>query len=445
MNPSQLADMSLRDFCELYRTGNLSDQIKDMTLSEIVAKANEEASGKEVSTSGGLGCESSEGEKKFMWRESLPNSNDTNVPLLLWRGDENNEATLALAFGLYDSEFSQLEKDDLEVEVNSSDVETVLFSVDLDYPKDEKLSRKHFGLAGSGSDYLCTYCSSSRKTVKDPPYSGDAPVTLTNTLLTEASRYCQFNPQKKNQSQLSKISFGSKEFPLSSTEPINEKPDALHLDINVTKHLVTIASRLYHHKESGQPLKYEKAEVDQKEMDSSEAKYHKILREKIRTLPEITQYPGNFAREFCDPANTAFIRNPLPNIPDTEVWNELMTLWRKMRSVHKPSEDPSDEEIAQYKSWVIEFQEKIFSLKWVPVANQIHRCCHVAFFMQSKSIRSIGAYSLEGRGYNVPEIKLLILKLFKKFIYAEVFHYFFLFYFFLFFFAAKFAKYLKLN
>ena len=50
MNPSQLADMSLRDFCELYRTGNLSDQIKDMTISEIVDKANEEASGKVAHT-----------------------------------------------------------------------------------------------------------------------------------------------------------------------------------------------------------------------------------------------------------------------------------------------------------------------------------------------------------------------------------------------------------
>ena len=44
------------------------DQIKDMTLNEIVDKANEEASGKpkEVSTSGGLVCESSEGKEKFM-------------------------------------------------------------------------------------------------------------------------------------------------------------------------------------------------------------------------------------------------------------------------------------------------------------------------------------------------------------------------------------------
>merc|ERR1712096_155512 len=69
---------------------------------------------------------------------------------------------------------------------------------------------------------------------------------------------------------------------------------------------------------------------------------------------------------------------------------------RNMRSVHKRKEDPSDDGVKLFKSWVVEFQEKFFSLKWVPAANQIHRLSHIAFFMQSSSIRSIGAYSLEG-------------------------------------------------
>ena len=63
----------------------------------------------------------------------------------------------------------------------------------------------------------------------------------------------------------------------------------LYLDINVTHHLVKIASRLYHHKVSGQPLKYEKSGMDKKDMESNEALYFKFLRQKIATLPEITQ------------------------------------------------------------------------------------------------------------------------------------------------------------
>ena len=108
------------------------------------------------------------------------------------------------------------------------------------------------------------------------------------------------------------------------------------------------------------------------------------------------QCPGNFFREFMDEANKDFVREPLPDIPDSMVWIDLMALWRNMRAIHKSSKDPSDNDIELYKAWVVEFQEKIFSLKWVPVANQIHRLSHLAFFMQSKPIRSIGAYSLEG-------------------------------------------------
>ena len=88
------------------------------------------------------------------------------------------------------------------------------------------------------------------------------------------------NPGNKSQTQLSKISNGDKDIPICSTEPRDEKPDCLHLDINVTKHLITVASRIYHHKCSGQPLKDIKSELDKKEIESSEAKYHEFLRSK---------------------------------------------------------------------------------------------------------------------------------------------------------------------
>jgi hypothetical protein len=459
MSHTDLLNMNLRDFCDLFRNGSLPEQFSDMSLTEIVNAVTKESDGEkstaeeeqqvgpqkmnvlgsqvrvelqddEQETSirphphpgrtdaqphGVAGSpaqeqvrqQEQEGDiqvlekqkKTFQWREKLPNSNNTNPPILLWRGDENSSATTTLAFGLYDDEFRELQSEHiLEVDVKDTTGESikVKFDVDLDYPKDEKLSRKHAGLAGSGSDNLCTYCNQSRKTVKDPPQKGDNPVTLTNTLLREASHYCQLNPDQKSQEQLSKIAHGVKEVPLSSTEPKDERPDSLHMDLNVTKQLVNIASRLYHHKVSGQPLKYEKTGIDKKEMESNEALYYQMLRGKISTLPELTQCPGNFFREYMDEANKEFVKEPLPNVPDTTTWNDLMELWRKMRAIHKSSKDPTDDEIEQFKTWVIEFQEKIFSLSWVPVANQIHRLSHLAFFMQSKPIKSIGAYSLEG-------------------------------------------------
>ena len=426
MLASDLARMSLEEICDLYDQGRFPADLSSLSLSEIIKIADTEdvredpnqaeaSAGSQVSASplvyvsaqlspspqvsASISDRQDKVDKNFSWREKLPNSNNTNVPLLLWRADENNTATVTLAFGLYKEEFNDMEKKELiEIKMRAADGKDVYdkFEVNLDFPKDEKLARKTSGLAGSGSQYLCTYCDANRNTVMDPPYSGDAKVSLTNNLLMEAAHYCQLNPDKRSQAELSKISLGTKHMPICSTDPVKEKPDALHLDINVTKQLVTIANRLFHHKRTGQPLKYNKTEVDKTEMNSSEALYHKKLRERIATLPEITQNPGNFAREFCDESNADFIKQPLPEILDTEIWIDLMKLWRKMRSVHKRKEDPSDDEVKLFKSWVVEFQEKFFSLKWVPAANQIHRLSHIAFFMQSSSIRSIGAYSLEG-------------------------------------------------
>ena len=69
---------------------------------------------------------------------------------MLWRGDENNTATLALAFGLYDKEFLGLQHaENLKIQVHANDNETLMETVivDLVFPKDEKLARKTHGQA----------------------------------------------------------------------------------------------------------------------------------------------------------------------------------------------------------------------------------------------------------------------------------------------------------
>ena len=344
---------------------------------------------------------SGELESRFVWKEEKPNSDKSNIPLLLWRGDENNTATVALAFGLYDKEFKELQElHDLLVLVSKDEqheMSWVNVSVDLALPKDEKLARKSHGQAGSGSDFLCTYCDASRKTISDPPYSGNREVTLTSNLLTEAARYCNLNPGKKSQEQLVKHSFGVKEHPITSTEPSQEIPDALHLDINVTTFLINIACRIFHYGgKEGATFKYEKIEAEKKEIESSEEKYFTKLRERIATLPELTQFPGNFAREFCAAENANFISDPLPDCAEKKTWDRLMVLWRCMRSIHKSNEEPSAENIELFRLFAVEFQEKVYSFTWVPPANQVHRLSHVAFFMQSRDVKSVGAFSLEG-------------------------------------------------
>ena len=255
-------------------------------------------------------------------------------------------------------------------------------------------------MAGSGSDYICTYCDASRSNIQDPPYFGSKDVTLTSSLLEEASYYCNLNPGKKSQAQVVKHSFGTKDSPLTFTEPEQEVPDALHLDLNVTPHLITIACRIFLF--GGQEnaiFQYNKTENQKKAMDMSSEKYFRKLREKITSLPSLTQYPGNFTREFCDPKNADFVKEPLPECPEKETWCRLMTLWRSMRMIHKSNSDPTFEQIELFKVMAEEFQEKIYSMKWVTPANQVHRLSHLAYFMQTREIKSIGAFSLEGLGH----------------------------------------------
>ena len=173
MNYSDIANLTLKELCDLFKSGDLPSKFKNLSLLELMDKASKENTdyGREDGTSvveanrdehgqevGDLepavdleptvelepivdlepvvdlepelepefAMEQEEAEatkKTFWWRESLPNSNYTNIPLLIWRGDENNSSTLALAFGLYEDEFKELQKDHvIEVKVKDSEI-----------------------------------------------------------------------------------------------------------------------------------------------------------------------------------------------------------------------------------------------------------------------------------------------------------------------------------
>ena len=202
MNSSDLASMSLNDICEIYKKGDFPPDLAHLTLSDIIKIAEEEENiqrdvegnqgevenvpeeGEELASeeaneeeniqqdlqvnqgeienapeegeepARNVAAVSNDQERKFWWKEKKPNSNNTNVPLLLWRGDENNSATIALAFGLYEEEFKNIENEVLEIKVKSVDGDErfAKIEVEMDFPKDEKLARKSSGLAGSGSE-----------------------------------------------------------------------------------------------------------------------------------------------------------------------------------------------------------------------------------------------------------------------------------------------------
>ena len=151
MRPSELANMSLQDIFKLLASGNLQDNIllpsmENLSISDIVNMGDEEEVGQVVEdVFEDLGADHSEHEvelntviKVFSWREPLPNSNFTNAPLLLWRGDENSDATTTLAFGVYEEEFVELGQNELlEVQVKNSEGNFVneTFSVEMDFPK----------------------------------------------------------------------------------------------------------------------------------------------------------------------------------------------------------------------------------------------------------------------------------------------------------------------
>ena len=116
-----------------------------------------------------------------------------------------------------------------------------LIEIEAVFPKDEKLAHKAHGKAAAGSSYLCTYCDETRSSVVEPPFPGSLPVTTTNKLEEEASYYLTLNPDKKSQDTLSKHSLGMKDKPLVQTDPEEEPPDPLHLDLNISSHLITIA------------------------------------------------------------------------------------------------------------------------------------------------------------------------------------------------------------
>ena len=119
MLPSDLAHLSVRNICDLYASGSFPEEFKNLTLRDLITEAvRGEESGQpsvveeqhivdsrqpsleagqtgpeEVQTgpeSGRMSLETDRVQiqvKKVQWREKVPNCNNTNVPLFLWRGD----------------------------------------------------------------------------------------------------------------------------------------------------------------------------------------------------------------------------------------------------------------------------------------------------------------------------------------------------------------------
>ena len=114
------------------------------------------------------------------------------------------------------------------------------------------------------------------------------------------------------------------------------------------------------------------------------------------TIPDLTQMPGNFCREFCSDQNKDLILQPLPNCDAKSNFGVLMIIWRELRSIHKKT-NPTEAEIDNYPNLVRRFLQLLAQkFPWFkPFPNQFHRLTHNFYFMTNDE-NSLGAKSLEG-------------------------------------------------
>ena len=138
-----------------------------------------------------------------------------------------------------------------------------------------------------------------------------------------------------SQAKILGISLGQKGVPFTTAEPSEEPPDVLHEDINIVEPLFVIGSRILHFgKEAYPQYTYIKKKDKKQQLEQSETVYMSKLRKFCPTIPDITQMPGNFCREYCDEQNAELILEPLPTCDAKTDFKTLMELWRKIRSIH---------------------------------------------------------------------------------------------------------------
>ena len=354
-----------------------------------------------------------------LFKESNPNSGEANNIVLLWKSDENNLATISLAFSIYDKECDDMKENIYEVKVksepehdlnqnagaaideNENDQPGFLkqkIKITVDKPKDEKLSRNAHNRAGAGSTFPCTYCSITRTDASKPPFSGRAEITLTNRLEQEVGNYITQNPSKQSQAKILSISLGQKGMPFTTAEPSDEPPDVLHEDINIVDPVSEIGGRIVHFGDQKYPNYTWIKRKDQKsELEESMKMYMGRMLKVCPTMPNITQMPGNFCREFCSEQNAQLILEPLPDCEAKTNYAILMDLWRTLRSIHKSS-NPTEAEIDEYPDFVRRFLQHLDrKFEWFkPFPNQFHRLSHNFHFMVSKDNNPLGVKSLEG-------------------------------------------------
>ena len=200
-----------------------------------------------------------------------------------------------------------------------------------------------------------------------------------------------------SQAKVLSISQGQKGVPLTTAEPCHEPPDVLHEDINIVHPLFVISSRIMHFGEDDYPeYTYIKPQGQKLFLEQSENLYMGKLLKFCPTIPEITQMPGNFCREFCDAENKDLIVAPLPNCEAKNNFSLLMIIFRELRSIHKKT-SPTESEVDEYPDLVRRFFQLLDrKFPWFkPFPNQFHRLAHNFHFM-SVDQNSLGVKSLEG-------------------------------------------------
>ena len=88
---------------------------------------------------------------------------------------------------------------------------------------------------------------------------------------------------------------------------------------------------------------YVKKKDKKQQLEQSETLYMSKLHKFCPTIPDIIQKPGNFCREYFAEQNAELILKPLPECIAKKDFEDLMELWRKIRSIQKKTELTEDE------------------------------------------------------------------------------------------------------
>ncbi|KAK3089575.1 hypothetical protein FSP39_004762 [Pinctada imbricata] len=328
-------------------------------------------------------------EKVTIFVEKRPNSVKTNRPVLEAICDENNHGSSTLCLLPIENERSYMKGKIIRIQTEFGWRRHVLFFSNSMI--DEKLDRTNSGLAGSGSNYLCTLCDATRETALSN--LGNFVINRSYAETAEIAEYMRINPDNLTKADLNKISKGIKSTPLLQAESIEKGIDATHADINCGSFFRKLIIR-----EIVQINKWEMSGDVKSIIKDGEVKFDLHLKKTVGINPQLMM-PGNYARAIFDSKNENSVLDLIEDDERKCKVRLLLQKFRFMRMIYR-AVDPKVQypsETKMYKETAIEFGKILINdfdyAKW---PNYIHKVIEHVQELNENGPGTVGGLSSEG-------------------------------------------------